>query len=56
MSETTTMAVRPAELMDLNRLQLCAEEAAGRKPTPSEIIRRALDAQAAMSGCGQRGA
>jgi len=48
-SGTTTIAVRRAELLDLKRLQLAAEEAEGRKPTMSEIIRRGLDALAATA-------
>lgn len=43
-AETTTVAVRRAELLDLHRLQLAALEAEGRKPSLSDIIRRALDA------------
>lgn len=53
---TTTIAVRRAELLDLKRLQLAAEVAEGRKPTLSDIVRRGLDALAAMSGHGTAGA
>jgi hypothetical protein len=43
---STTIAVQRAELLDLHRLQLEAEIAEDRKPTLSQIIRRALDAYA----------
>ena len=49
-ADTTTIAVRRAELLDLKRLQLAAEITEGRKPTFSELIRRALDALTATAG------
>jgi len=54
MADRTTIAVRRAELLDLKRLQLAAEETEGRKPTLSEMIRRGLDALAAAGTAAAR--
>lgn len=48
-AQQTTVTVGREVILDLKRLQLAIEETEGRKPTMSEIIRRALDAMASLT-------
>jgi hypothetical protein len=48
-AQTTTIAVRRAELLELKRLQLDAEIAGQPKPSLSEVIRQLLDEHAAAA-------
>lgn len=45
-AQTTTIALRRAELLELKRLQLDAEIAGQPKPSLSEVVRRLLDEHA----------